>query len=279
VVGNNGTILHILPLSALSVLPTFLNVAATANSTAIFDINSNISWNLVSGQTWLTLNKTLGSDGAAIIVTALANPDTFSRTSTLIVYGTGVKFDTVIVAQEAGSASIKVSTNILNVASAANSMATFGIMSNINWEVNSKEAWLTTSNASGSDSATITITASANTTINTRIDTITVSGSGVTSQFIAVIQAGVITDIANISNEDIMLYPNPANDRVIIDLQRLNSVQKSNISIYNIQGQTIMQQILQQEKTEIDISGLSKGVYILKVCNGERTEVKKLLKE
>ena len=198
---------------------------------------------------------------------------------TLIVYGTGVKFDTVIVTQEAGSASIKVSTNILNIASAANSTATFGIMSNISWEVNSKEAWLITSNASGSGNASITVTASANTTINTRIDTITVSGSGVTSQTITVIQAGVITDIANISNEDIMLYPNPANDRVIIDLQRLNSVQKSNISIYNIQGQTILQQILQQEKTGIDISGLSKGIYILKVCNGDRTEVKKFVKK
>ena len=77
VVGDDGTILHILPLSALSVLPTFLNVAATANNTAIFGINSNISWNLVSGQTWLTVNKTSGSDDAAIIVTALANLDTF----------------------------------------------------------------------------------------------------------------------------------------------------------------------------------------------------------
>jgi len=88
---------------------------------------------------------------------------------------------------------------------------------------------------------------------------------------------GIVTTIS--SNNDIQVYPNPAKDKIIIELQRLNNIQKNIISIYNIQGQTILQQSLQQEKTELDISRLAKGIYILKSSNDEKMEVIRIVKE
>jgi hypothetical protein len=73
---------------------------------------------------------------------------------------------------------------------------------------------------------------------------------------------------------NIEVYPNPANDKLTIE-----SLQKSTIEMLNIQGQTILQQTAQQGKTVIDISGLAKGVYIVRLCSNDKTEVARIVKE
>jgi len=80
-------------------------------------------------------------------------------------------------------------------------------------------------------------------------------------------------------NDMLKIFPNPTIDKITLELQWQQHVQKNIISIYNIQGQTILQQPLQQEKTDIDISELAKGVYILKLNSNDKTEVKKFIKE
>jgi hypothetical protein len=51
------------------------------------------------------------------------------------------------------------------------------------------------------------------------------------------------------------------------------------VSIYNIQGKLVHQQALIQEKTELNINWLPKGVYIVKVENAEGALIKRLLKD
>jgi hypothetical protein len=70
------------------------------------------------------------------------------------------------------------------------------------------------------------------------------------------------------------VYPNPTADKITI----INH-QKSIIRIIDIQGQTILQFELQQDKTDIDISGLAKGVYILRLISNDKTGVSKFIKE
>ena len=76
------------------------------------------------------------------------------------------------------------------------------------------------------------------------------------------------------NNNNLLVYPNPATNNVTIE----NS-QKAIIDILNIQGQTILQQTTHQGKTNIDISSLAKGVYILRLFSNEKTEVTRLVKE
>jgi hypothetical protein len=70
------------------------------------------------------------------------------------------------------------------------------------------------------------------------------------------------------------IYPNPATDHI-----NVISTQNSQFEILNIQGQTIKRQLIQQGKTDIDISGLAKGVYILRLNSNDKMEVTKFVKE
>ena len=72
----------------------------------------------------------------------------------------------------------------------------------------------------------------------------------------------------------IFIFPNPATNDLTIE-----SPQTAIIEILNIQGQTILQRQLQQGKTDIDISGLAKELYILKLFSSGKTEVAKFVKE
>ncbi len=78
----------------------------------------------------------------------------------------------------------------------------------------------------------------------------------------------------NFSNFSFWVFPNPVTNMLTIE-SPLNAV----IKITSIQGQTILQQQLQQGKTVIDISGFAKGVYILRVCSNDKTEVTRIVKE
>jgi uncharacterized protein YjdB len=87
----------------LSVSPTSVSVAAAANSTGTFNITSNTSWTVTSGQTWLTVNPASGSNNATVTVTAQQNTGT-ARSATVTVSGTGVTSQTVTVTQAGTSA-------------------------------------------------------------------------------------------------------------------------------------------------------------------------------
>jgi hypothetical protein len=81
------------------------------------------------------------------------------------------------------------------------------------------------------------------------------------------------------TNEVVKLYPNPAINKIIISIQNSFNIQKkTSVSISNIQGQLVIQQQLQMEN-EIDIAGLTKGIYFVKIYNDNVSEVKKLIKE
>jgi len=80
----------------------------------------------------------------------------------------------------------------------------------------------------------------------------------------------------NANSNNILIYPNPASDRIFIE-----HVLKQNaeISIYNLVGDIVLQKQLNNEECEIDISGLSKGIYLIRLINSLETIQQKLIKE
>jgi hypothetical protein len=82
-----------------------------------------------------------------------------------------------------------------------------------------------------------------------------------------------IEQINNTEN-NIAIYPSPATDNLTIE-----SLQKLEIEILNIQGQIILQQSIPQGKTDIDISGLAKGIYILRLKSNDKSTLTKIIKE
>lgn len=78
--------------------------------------------------------------------------------------------------------------------------------------------------------------------------------------------------------EKIGIYPNPGSDRIMIDLNGMENLQNASISIYDMQGHLRLKQSIANEKTEIFIDSLEKGLYVAKISNSRYSVTKKFLK-
>ncbi|MFA5781323.1 MAG: T9SS type A sorting domain-containing protein [Bacteroidales bacterium] len=81
------------------------------------------------------------------------------------------------------------------------------------------------------------------------------------------------------NDEKIALYPNPANNVVTLEVLQPMLLQNGDVYIYNIQGQLIMQQVINNEKTEINIAQLQQGIYFVRLGSSEGAIIKKFIKE
>lgn len=78
------------------------------------------------------------------------------------------------------------------------------------------------------------------------------------------------------NDEEILIYPNPANDRIYI-----NCIERQNVKIqvYNFIGECVMQAELSSGTNEIDISSLSKGIYVINLIGINWPGQKIIIKE
>lgn len=83
----------------------------------------------------------------------------------------------------------------------------------------------------------------------------------------------------NSTNSSFDLFPNPAKEKITLTLKQGNWVKNAKVSLFNLQGQLMMQEQITDEKTEIDISRLAKGNYYIELINSDKTEVHKFIKE
>ncbi|WP_445453776.1 DUF7619 domain-containing protein [Flavobacterium sp. 25HG05S-40] len=80
------------------------------------------------------------------------------------------------------------------------------------------------------------------------------------------------------TENSIMIYPNPANSNVFIALQNSTEIIE-NIAIYDVLGKTINQVLnLDSNESAIDVSQLSKGIYLIEVTTQNNLkQIKKLI--
>lgn len=85
----------------------------------------------------------------------------------------------------------------------------------------------------------------------------------------------------NASPNGIIIYPNPAKNKVTVDLQEIKATQ-AKIEIINLSGQVIYQERISKQpsfwSTQIDVSSFSSGFYFLKVTTDENEYTFKLSK-
>ena len=74
--------------------------------------------------------------------------------------------------------------------------------------------------------------------------------------------------------EGFTVFPNPTNGNTIY----IKTTESSTLNIYNILGQIVKSATITQGKNSIDISNLSKGVFIIRMHSGRTTFSKKLIK-
>lgn len=87
--------------------------------------------------------------------------------------------------------------------------------------------------------------------------------------------------IAQFTNEDdILVYPNPANESVFIDLGivKQNALEQTQVSIYSMLGEKMHHQNqLSNQLTEIDVVDLPTGTYLVIITDGEKSIQRKLV--
>lgn len=172
----------------LSAGPSSLNFVGGGESKT-FNVTSNTNWTVAESLSWLSVSPSSGSNNGNVTVTAQANPSTSSRSGSISVSASGAATQTITVSQTAAPA-LTVSSNTLSFsANGGNQM--FSITTNTSWTVSSSTSWLTLSPASGTNNRSVTVTAAAYTGSSARTAVITVSGTGVPAQTIALTQAGV----------------------------------------------------------------------------------------
>jgi hypothetical protein len=75
-------------------------------------------------------------------------------------------------------------------------------------------------------------------------------------------------------DENVNIFPNPNNGSFTIDLE---NTENAVVKIYIISGQLILQKILAENTTKIDLTKHSKGMYLVKIETDSKTMVKKVI--
>jgi len=75
----------------------------------------------------------------------------------------------------------------------------------------------------------------------------------------------------------VYIYPNPANDKLFVELNNYNK--NISIIVFNLLGQEIKREILDQMTNEISISNLAKGIYNIRIYCEKEISNFKIIKE
>lgn len=84
------------------------------------------------------------------------------------------------------------------------------------------------------------------------------------------------TSVNNISENKLIVYPNPAKSFITI---KSESQELKDYEIYNIQGSIIKKGQFKNQEQVIDIANFTNGVYILKISGQNIIEYRKIVKE
>lgn len=87
---------------------------------------------------------------------------------------------------------------------------------------------------------------------------------------------GMTTGMSVNTKDEINLYPNPANDQLIIEIPSVNN---STIQIFDMQGKQIRSFRPTEYKSAISVQNIPAGVYTVKITDALGVKVEKLIKE
>lgn len=78
------------------------------------------------------------------------------------------------------------------------------------------------------------------------------------------------------NNNEIKIFPNPVQNILIIQFQ--NDKPSTSLKIMNIEGKTIISELLNKQTNQVDVSKLPAGVYILNIQNNSTSSTTKFIK-
>jgi hypothetical protein len=86
------------------------------------------------------------------------------------------------------------------------------------------------------------------------------------------------TGLNDIISNSIHIYPNPVQDKAIVQLE--TSIMKdAALSVYNSIGILVMTQKIDSQSSMLDMSKLTSGIYYVRIMNGSETTTKLIIKK
>ncbi len=73
---------------------------------------------------------------------------------------------------------------------------------------------------------------------------------------------------------DMNIYPNPVADQINVSVE---DYRNTTLEVYNLLGKVVKTVELDSQNTQVDVSTLSNGTYIVRVMNGEKVSTKKVI--
>ena len=87
------------------------------------------------------------------------------------------------------------------------------------------------------------------------------------------------TDVANNLGSTVLIYPNPTENNLTIDLGETYK-DNSKINIYDIQGKLVYySESVKEELVRINMSNFEKGIYILNIMSNKSSKNYKIVKQ
>ncbi|HSH64297.1 MAG TPA: multicopper oxidase domain-containing protein [Bacteroidia bacterium] len=99
---------------------------------------------------------------------------------------------------------------------------------------------------------------------------------GMMGQFVVIPSTVGMTEI-DVENDALVVYPNPATEKVHFQVKDISTIKQLNIVIYDQTGRLIFQSAINTSDSSIDISQWSKGFYTANIYDGQRIIHKKLI--
>jgi len=78
---------------------------------------------------------------------------------------------------------------------------------------------------------------------------------------------------------EMKIYPNPATEKITLEITNLQDLQIGVFKLYNLNGQLLKECPVHSVTTELSLAGLSSGTYILKVFMNDKTDEWKIIKQ
>ena len=70
------------------------------------------------------------------------------------------------------------------------------------------------------------------------------------------------------------IFPNPSDDMINIEIENINDAA---VKIYNVSGKLVFSKELYSKVDKIDISGFTKGIYVVKVIQDSNVNFEKVV--
>jgi hypothetical protein len=279
---------NIIQFSGFMLSSTTANVEATANSTASVDIFTYSIWSASSNQAWLTVSPTYDNSSFyfSLNFTAEANPTNSPRNATVTVSASGFSSQTIIITQEAAIPNDKsianktVSNSEIKCYNAFNTITVAGGGTTVEF-LNGSTVDLIAGQAiflmPGFHAFEGSLTHAYITTSGTYC--YGASGSPIVDQ--PVEKSAIDESLPETQNivpteKSVHVYPNPNNGQFTLELANIES--GATVGVYNMLGAMVYNStVTNLSGNKINLPGIIKGIYFVKVMDGKKQFTKKMV--